>query len=246
MRTRTRLAVVVAAILLAAGGAVVWLWRAETNRQARRAFRAAYHARLVGAIRGYYLAERALPTDWEALVASGAYAISPDELNAMIHLGLNVSKGPNPVADFQRESFRAARSSSSRRLGDWIEQIHAAEKPLRDLEGDLGAQLDLFLDPQFDASVGVPFLERLMRERGVCEAALIAFGKASSDMHFAYLLLERPEAALDHPDFIPITKARAQKELDEARAELRRLKAEILRQAGELPDAERPPDESVN
>jgi hypothetical protein len=92
---------------------------------------------------------------------------------------------------FEREMLPTCTSLAKARIPEWREQLKAAREPLFQRAPDLAAQLELFVDLDFDYSAGCQFLRELRDQRGVQDRFLVAFiesvGKAREVKTFGCL-----------------------------------------------------------
>lgn len=215
-------------IAVSVGGYVMYAnHQADVDRR-EQAFRDMYKAQLVRAMKTYYFLHGELPPDAERFDAAGVHSLDPETFNQLIEFKLNEGGMVNAFTTLTKETYPHAFADAKEAEASWAEELAAARKPWLDREGDLRAQLSLFLDPAFDTIPTVKVLEAIRDQYGVPEAKLIALTEANADLTMSTFYAANPELAVDHPDFIAITKSRTRVEIEEATAKLRILIDEIM------------------
>lgn len=158
-----------------------------------------------------------LPEDPAVLVYPGCELRSPRVFNGVVQFGFNHPTLEEGWMAFERDIFSKVISSCRDELPEWQSKLAVARKPLIELEGNLEAQLDLFMDPSFNEFAGQAFLIELEDDRGVDEEAVSAFIDAYREVrHLRHSELSEPE-------------------LEQAMKQFQRTKAIILEQVAIAP-----------
>ena len=227
---------VFAVILGLVVGGALWQIQRKAFGAEKAAFLKKYQATMEKEIQDYFFAFEELPGESQELVAPGVEIRQPWVMNGIVKFGFNRPSIREGWMAFEVDVFQQTIPVCQAKLPEWKRELAAARKPLLELDGDLPAQLDLFLDRTFDARSGYSFLEKLQEEQNVSEEALLDFMYAFVEVRsiegfrqWAGQIVGSPE--WDSPDLAAAVDARAGQELELALREFRRARNVVLEQA---------------
>ena len=221
-------------IALIAGGAA-WYSQHLTNNRKRTEFLRDYRAAMEVAIRRYYFMFEELPAGSEEL---GRTIREPWVFDGIVTFGFNRPTLEEGMLSFERDAFESVLPDCKGLISTWRKELDTARRPLVEREGNLAAQLDLFVDTSFERAAGYRFLTQLQEQRGVEEETLAEFLDACNkvlDKDRVRRIMIRLKVA---PDLATAARQKSDRELAFALEEIETLKQSIIKQV-EQHDAKR-------
>ena len=176
------------------GGGVVWHITTRRIEQERQAFIDKYQRWLTREIRQHFFVFEELPGCSLDLIYENSQLRRPWVYDSLIEFGYDRPSIDAGWEQFEVEMFERTIRLCRAKAPQWQDELTEARKPLVDLEGNLSAQLDLFVDPKFDCCAGHYLLKHLQANRGVEEETLMAFLDAYMDVREAKMILGHHEA----------------------------------------------------
>jgi hypothetical protein len=188
MRFRKLAALIFGALLvsgLAAGG---FAWRNEHLRFERQKaeFLAKYDKLITKAIRYHFLTTGELPKTSREIdrIATRQSWV----LDEVVRFGFNRPTLEEGWLNLEQDAVTRVFPACQARVEEWERELTNARRPLVEREGNPSAQLELFIDQDFEYLAGYRFLMDLQERRGVAEksvrefiAAFLAVREAHSD-----------------------------------------------------------------
>jgi hypothetical protein len=159
-------------LIITTAGVIVLSERQNHNR-AQFALKADLQPSVLNDLHTLYLIEGKLVTNWGSFAkAVGPPAITPERITllySMDYLGDRVYEG---LRHYQKSAFPAACEQAAEFLEQWDSQRQTALAQWNKHNGNLKAQLELFLDPTFEVAVVANQLEALHDRYNVPEQLL--------------------------------------------------------------------------
>jgi hypothetical protein len=233
---RTLLKVVLAIVVLGAaigsiGGILAWRYDAQKLTVRRQEFLERYSVAMKDAIRSHYFMTEKLPAKATDLIYAGASIRSPWVFDGMVDCRFNRPSLEEGWIKVEAQVFADVIAHSSDDVPTWQAELRLAREPLRQREGDLAAQLDLFCDGTFDLRAGYQFLEQLRVKRGVPEQSIEDF--ASAVARLRNVLGHR--AQLQQYNDAERVELLSAADLAKAREQFEKVKGEIVEWASATP-----------
>ena len=144
---------------------------------------------------------RDLPTSPEELDSLGIP--SPWIFDSLIEFNFNQPTLEEGFYSFSGDMFYKVLPSCRQSLPRLRKELQRYLKVLEELEGDLSAQLDLFIDPAFRSCAGIKWLEELEKTKGVPEETFIIFLEACGKVKEARLAPKIMAQLTSVPDVPP-------------------------------------------
>ncbi len=223
--------------LLAAG---LWFgWREHRSIRLAAQLRGRCTESMTGMIRDFFFVHDRMPESYEEFRRSRLAPLTPIEVDANWALG---RRGDPPDA-ISKQVFPAALAASRNLASAWADEANGMRRRLLDREGNLKAQLDLFLDPRFEPLVATSFLETLQKRKGVDRDTLSEFIEANREMRSIHAFLTGSNAL--PPELAPVDNAkelaaifrsRQEKRYQEVRQLIEERRDEILTDMEEVED----------
>jgi hypothetical protein len=146
-------------------------WRMMQDRETLAKVRKSVREDLVERLRDFYFEFGRLPSDIEEFFSTD-YLPPGKDIAALQDLGYN-------------EVYTQAVAMCRSRIPSWREELDRGRVVFHDLRGDLSAQLDLFLDPEFYSPYSARFFARLHSECGVSPEIVKEFAQANMNLFLA-------------------------------------------------------------
>ena len=179
-----------AGAILLGGGITAKLHFNRLHRESDRQQTALFQAHVEESIRTFYFVYGEMPGSIDEMRTAGAFEHTPDEFSWMVEHG-HVDSSDFPTASFEDQIFAEACKKSIDSLAQWDRQRAEAQRRLKELDGQLDKQLQLFTDPDFDGTLAVSFLRHLETEVGIPKELLLEFQEAHGNMRIANALANK-------------------------------------------------------
>jgi len=209
--------------------AVVWQDRSRRFGQEKQAFVDKYQKAMEIEIHKYFVVCDELPDSPLELVYPGSHTRSPWVFTGMVVYGFNQPTLDEGWEAYEREVFEKTIPRCREKIPEWQNRLTVARKPLVELDGNLDAQLDLFIDADFSQLAGQRFLRGLCEDRGVTEEVILAFTEAYIAVHNIRRMKEMAAELLDS-EVVDIAVAGYDAQLGVAMEEFQDAKTAVLEQ----------------